>query len=503
MGKRIRASWILGVLIGLFLVNGWMEIKEFIFQPRTDYEGFKARLDQTLPVLMKKYRIPGAALAVIRKGKADLVKGYGWADVKVKRAVDGDTLFQVASNSKTVTVWGVMKLVETGKLELDAPVEKYLTRWKLPPSKYNNHGVTIRRILSHTAGLSQSSYAGYPPESQLPTLEQSLSGQAKGGRELHLLREPGEKYQYSGGGYTLIQLLTEEVTGQSFTEYMTLNVLKPLEMENSTFEWSGKLRDKTAKGYGVRGEELPNYLFTETAAAGLFTNASDLARFVAANLKVIAVKDGMEGAAASMPISLKSLALMYTPIKKDYGLGYIIKDLPDHTRLIYHGGANRGWRSQFALLPERGDGLAILTNSEYGESLHQDLVSLWTRWETGFWPGFYLKNVLLRTLVKTVALMLIVMILLTLWSAMKEFREDKRWLIFTKKPSPGARLRLAAGLILPVLVMALWGISFYTGLIYKGWAFASFMPAGFTWVTVAVVFGCLFFFLRGFFPKER
>ena len=130
------------------------------------------------------------------------------------RPVDGDTVFQAASISKTLTAWGVMRLVEQGALELDAPVGRYLTRWQLPPSPYNHDGVTIRRLLSHTAGLSLHGYPGIAPEQPLPTLEESLSGGHPGAEDVRVVSEPGTTYAYSGGGYTLLQLVVEEVTGE-------------------------------------------------------------------------------------------------------------------------------------------------------------------------------------------------------------------------------------------------------------------------------------------------
>ncbi|HEX3045921.1 MAG TPA: serine hydrolase domain-containing protein, partial [Bacillota bacterium] len=415
--------------------------------------------------------------------------------------VDANTVFQVASNSKTVTVWGVMRQVESGKLALNTPVGKYLTRWKLPQTKYDNNGVTLRRLLSHTAGMSQSSYAGYPPGEKLPTLIESLSGQAKGVKELHVIRKPGVKYKYSGGGYTLIQLMLEEVTGKPFSKYMEEEVLTPLGMINSSYEWRPELRAKTSIAYGALGQPLPNYLFTEKAAAGLYTTATDFARFVAANLNTYGAFAG-EDARMSI-ISKRSLELAYTPGDKDYGFGYIIKKLPDNTRLIYHGGTNRGWRSQFALLPGKGDGLVVLTNSEYGANLHSDLLSVFTKWETGYWPKLYYTNLILRILIKTVALLLGLLLLLIIWRIIKEVREGKRFFIFGAK-APGVPVaRLAVGILAPALLISIWWIVFYTGLIYNGWAFASFLPAGFNWLTVLAVCYGIFWFMQSLVMKKR
>lgn len=116
-----------------------------------------------------------------------------------------------------------MKLVETGAIDLDEPVSRYLSRWQLPETECDNEGVTMRRLLSHTVGLSLHGYPGFHPDEPLPTLEESLSGATDGAGAVYLVREPGSEWEYSGGGYTLAQLIIEEITGQPFAEYMSLH----------------------------------------------------------------------------------------------------------------------------------------------------------------------------------------------------------------------------------------------------------------------------------------
>lgn len=132
---------------------------------------FVKTVDSTLPTLMKDYFVPGVAIAIIQNGQVVTYKLYGYANLDKKIPVDGKTGFNIGSISKTVAAWGVMRLVEQGKISLDEPVEKYLTRWHLPKTEFNNKGVTIRRLLSHTAGLSLHGYPGWGPEDQLPSVE--------------------------------------------------------------------------------------------------------------------------------------------------------------------------------------------------------------------------------------------------------------------------------------------------------------------------------------------
>jgi CubicO group peptidase (beta-lactamase class C family) len=324
--------------------------------------------DRLIPQLMERYKVPGVAVSLVQ-GDAVWSKGYGLADQAQGIPVTDDTVFQVASISKAVTSWGVMKLVEKGQLDLDAPVEQYLTRWHLPPSSFDASGVTIRRLLSHSAGLSTNNYYGLPPDQALPSLEESLS-RISGG--VQIVMEPGTQYNYAGGGFTLLQLIIEEVTGETFAAYMQREVLDPLGMSHSSFEWRKDLRPATAVGYTQSGSPYPNFLFTEQAAAGLHSTAEDLARFVAAE---------MPGPNGEFPgrgvLAPETLDLMFEPLfplqmGAAQGLGQSILTIPDGSKVIQHWGGSRGWRGYIAANPKWGMGFVILTNSDNGESLNQD-----------------------------------------------------------------------------------------------------------------------------------
>jgi CubicO group peptidase (beta-lactamase class C family) len=336
-------------------------------------------VESTVVRAMKQYQVPGVAVATIAGGAVVWTHGYGMADQEAKVAVDDTTIFQAASISKSVAAWGALSLVEDRALDLDTPIERYLHRWHLPPSPYSRAGVTPRRLLSHTAGLSVGGYPGYPPGTRLPTLEESLSG-ASGAGEVKLIQAPGTTLLYSGGGYTLLQLAMEEITGQPFATFMRATVLRPLGMTSSAFEWLPEFRSRTAVPYGAGGQRLPNYLFTEQAAAGLYTTVGDLARFVAASL------DGGPGLAEGRGVLTPAyLELAQTPAPATfapegaYGLGHEIGELTNGTVVVGHSGANRGWLTLWLAIPERRKGLVVLTNSDNGALLVRDVLCDWTQ----------------------------------------------------------------------------------------------------------------------------
>jgi len=277
----------------------------------------------------------------------------------------------VGSISKSVAAWGVMRLVETGRMDLDAPVESYPTRWHLPPSEFDSAGVTIGRLLSHTAGIN-SQDNGPVTTRPLPTLEESMNGGSGmpgdrlGSDDVRITAAPGSGFTYSNGGYSLLQLAVEEVVGESFATYMQREVLAPLGMTRSSFTESAALAAVTATGYtGAPPRAVPAYAFTEQAAGGLYTSATDVARFVAAGMtgpggeprgRGILTPTGVE--ALFRPMSILDGNGMPT------SLAYELETLSDGTQSAAHGGKNTGWLSQFITIPGRAEGLVVLTNSD-------------------------------------------------------------------------------------------------------------------------------------------
>jgi len=200
----LLAGWAAIVFFGT--LEGWWKKP---LARRGDTEG----LMKAAIAFVNKSNAGNTVLALLERGS---VQGHHAASVGVP--VEMETLFQVASLSKWISAWGVMALAEDGKINLDAPVSTYLKRWALPKSEYDTDRVTARRLLSHTAGLTDGlGYAGFPPGTPVQTLEESLAHTADvspgASGVVRVGIEPGSKWEYSGGGYALLQLLVEEVSG--------------------------------------------------------------------------------------------------------------------------------------------------------------------------------------------------------------------------------------------------------------------------------------------------
>ncbi len=326
---------------------------------------FQDDFSEKILELKGKYKVPGVAVALIEEGEIVFLEGFGYRDRDRKKPVTPDTVFQVASISKPVAAIGALKLVEDGKWGLEDPIEKYLDRWNLPQSDYGHEGITLERLLSHTAGLGPSGYIGYCPDEEQPDLIAALEGTGRGSRGVTIRGEPGDGFQYSGGGYTVMEMALEDLTGQDFGLFIQENVLSPLGMENSTFNWEEAQSRELALPYSVYQGELPNYLFTERAAASLYSTARDLAVFLQYGLEIF------QGKASP------GLGEMFKPVDEGYGLGWQIISLPEGKTLAGHGGSNRGWKANMSLILEDGAGIVILTNSDRGMPFYRDLTNYW------------------------------------------------------------------------------------------------------------------------------
>lgn len=221
------------------------------------------------------------AIALVKNG--DIKSAFYYSK---GNPVDEKTLFQMASVSKWVTAWGIFKLVEQNKLSLDEPISTYLTRWKLPKSDFDNEKVTVRNLLSHTAGLTDGlGYDGFDSNQAIQSIEESLHKAADAEPYVSGITkvgiEPNTEFRYSGGGYTLLQLVIEEVSGITFQEYMTKYVFQPLKMKHSTFELNAT--SNLAQSYKMDGTLDKHYRYTALSAASLYTCIEDLTLFLQAN----------------------------------------------------------------------------------------------------------------------------------------------------------------------------------------------------------------------------
>ncbi|WP_346985951.1 serine hydrolase domain-containing protein [Chryseobacterium sp. POE27] len=324
-----------------------------------------------------KNNVPGVAVAVIRDGKVAWIQSIGYADLASKKPVTSETIFNIGSISKLISAWGFMQLTEKDLIKLDDPVDQYLTRWHLPESEFDRLKVTLRRILSHTAGLSVHGYGGSDQGIPLLSLEESLNGKTKrNGETVHLISEPGTKWDYSGGGYTLAQLLLEERTNQSFATYMKNSIFLPLGMKNTNYEWTVEMMATSATAYDENGNPIKNRIFTEKAAAGLQTTIQDLAHF--AELSITPNSHQLNKVLKPGTIKLMETPVLPSSNEGESGLGYRFMNY-EGFRTIGHTGENVGWSAALFLDLPTKSGIIVLCNGSNGDRVWFPIYQSWLK----------------------------------------------------------------------------------------------------------------------------
>ncbi|HEY2894397.1 MAG TPA: serine hydrolase domain-containing protein [Pirellulales bacterium] len=326
-----------------------------------------AEIESVVAPLMKKHKVPGLSIAVVNNYQLDWTAGFGRRATALDEQVDPHTLFQAASISKPVTALAALKLVQDGKLNLDDDVNQKLTAWHVPASALlDDRPITLRKLLSHTAGLSVHGFPGYELGKPLPTILQVLAGEKPANTEAVVVQfKPGYMYSYSGGGFSVVQLLLTEVTHQPFAAFMHEQVLNPLGMNESTFDLplSKEKASLTAYGYRANGDVVAgNYhVYPEMAAAGLWTTPADLCQVLIEVAKSAAKGQGKL-------VSQATAKEMLTVQKGSYALGLAVEGEGDG-RSFSHGGGNDGFRCHLIGFPSTGRGVAIMTNSDSGGAI--------------------------------------------------------------------------------------------------------------------------------------
>lgn len=324
---------------------------------------------------MKHYHVPGVSIAVIDHRAIAWARGYGVASIEKMDAVTPATLFQAASISKPVTSAAALTLVEAGKLPLDSDINGLLKSWKLPASPVaEGEPVTLRRLLSHTAGITIHGFAGYAAGESRPTLLQVLDGQPPANSSpIRLFLKPGTAWRYSGGGYCIVQQLLLDTVGGDFPALVRDRVLTPAGMTDSTFAQPlpAELAARAATGYDTAGRPIPGgaHIYPELAAAGLWTTPTDLARFA------LALEHSLTGEAGPKILSRTMAETMISvPLAgSDYGLGIGVKGTGDRLQLS-HNGANDGFRALLVAYPKVGRGAVIMTNGDNGGTVAYEIV---------------------------------------------------------------------------------------------------------------------------------
>jgi CubicO group peptidase (beta-lactamase class C family) len=332
--------------------------------PPVPLSASEAPLQLNLEKLMQLYKCPGLSVAVIDNFKIAWAKGYGVTEAGSNTPVTVHTLFQAGSISKPVAATGTLSLVEQGKLSLDENVNEKLKSWQVPDNEFTkDQKVTLRRIMSHSAGLTVHGFPGYAVGAPIPTLVQIFNGEPPANTApIRVDFVPGTQSRYSGGGVTIEQQLVMDVTGKPFPQFMRETVLDKIGMADSTYEQPLPPARATsaATATDAGGTPIPGkwHIYPEMAAAGLWTTATDLAKFA---IEIALSKQGK----ANHVLSEGTTREMLKPQIEQVGLGFFLSSHKNPEE-FGHDGADEGFQAVLIMFADSGRGVAIMANSDNG-----------------------------------------------------------------------------------------------------------------------------------------
>lgn len=368
--------------LALLLIVGWsvLVVTGALFgwwrQPLTSSDDPRAFFQAAAPLIEAGNRA-NTALILIDNRTVGAEYYSATAD-----AVDSNTVFATASLSKWIAALAVMKLVEQGKLDLDRPVEGYLTRWQFPETAFSSSEVTARRLMSHTAGLTDGlGFGDYRRNEALPSLEEELTApRASTGQPTTPVAigiEPGKEFRYSGGGYLLLELLVEEISGEPFETFVTREILQPLDMSRSGYADLAAIPN-SAKSYDVNGKQVEVVRYASKAATGFTTSAGDMAKLVGALLRPV------EGRG----LTATTLEAMRSPQAEAmgvaiWGLGTVLYAPTQNGGFVFgHDGVNDPAISATVRInPGTGDAIIVLATGS--KNLASQVGAQWVFWQTG------------------------------------------------------------------------------------------------------------------------
>lgn len=345
----VSAGW---SAIGLRQIRG--------LDPGSSDAEIATHMDAVLGHAMQRYSIAGVAAGVIRDGELVWQAREGRSDGEGAPVTDA-TSFNLGSISKPLAVWTVLSLAQDGLIDLDAPLSTYDLPYEPDYGEHAPDAVTVRRLLQHTAGTNQPGYGGWGAHEEQPVDAVDLS---ENFAPLRVAYQPGENRRYSGGGFVLLQMLVETVTGADFDTAARQRVLDPLGMTNSGFDASRLPTVSQAFNYYRQPiEDLRDVALT---AAGGYASGGDIERFLLAHLDggEVLTDDSLEQAFAPTDPN-PHFAMSYSRWATPAGI------------LIGHGGNNSSWNGQIYIQPETGDGYYFLTNATSGAQLDFDLSCAW------------------------------------------------------------------------------------------------------------------------------
>ena len=339
-------------------------------RPQTAFS-VKSAAPKMLSDRMKHYHSPGVSIAVINDFQIEWVQGFGICDLQSQQPVTVDTMFQSGSISKAIFALGVMRLVQEGHLNLDENINRYLTTWQIPATENWQPRITLRQILSHTAGLTTDGFSGYLTSESIPTMPQILNGEPPANSEqVRVNIFPGMQFRYSGGGTTVAQQAVIDLLDKPFPQIMRELVLDRLNLTNSTYEQplSPLWLEQAATGHPWKGIPIAggSHIHPEMAAAGLWTTPTDLAKVGIELMQILSDRSTRNFLTKNTLTSILTPQLDSQKIGDEFaGIGFFCDGCEDSFQ-FGHAGSNEGFTALMRFYPNVGKGVVMMVNSNEG-----------------------------------------------------------------------------------------------------------------------------------------
>jgi CubicO group peptidase (beta-lactamase class C family) len=355
------------LLLVLLLAVGPKDIEDRL-QPPIQVEG-RAPVKFRLVDRMKFHHVPAVSVAVVQNGKLAWAQAWGTLETGGTRATDVNTMFQAASISKSVAALAALHMAQNGNFGLDDDVNTVLKTWKVPAFDFPGK-ITLRELLSHSAGLTVHGFGGYAEGEPVPTVPQILDGvKPANSAPVRVDVAPGTIWRYSGGGYTVMQQMLIDKSGMTFPDLMQRMVLKRIGMQRSAYSQplASEYQENAARGHRGDGSTIKGrwHTYPEMAAAGLWTTPSDLSLYL---VEVWKASRGESSRVIERAMAQEMLRVQ----KGDYGLGLAVEG-EGVGRWFGHGGSNEGFKCDMRLYTESGDGIVVMTNGDNGSALAKEI----------------------------------------------------------------------------------------------------------------------------------
>ncbi len=364
--RRRKTNWArLGcVIISMFLAQS--ALAQTAIPPRRDYQEVASKLQQFIQHEVVDKQLPALSIALVDDQQIVWAQGFGFADPASKTPATADTVYRVGSVSKLFTDIAIMQQVERGKLDMDAPITRYLPEFR-PVNPFNQQPITLRELMSHRAGLLREPPVGHYFDPSEPSLKATVMSLAK----TTLVYPPGERTKYSNGGVATAGYVLERQANRPFVEVARDAVLKPMGLQSSAFELTPEIQSKLAKAfiqtYDGRTIHAPIFQLGTIPAGGLYSTVLDLGRFIS----VLLAGGHAEQTQVIEPATLKEMWTPQFPAANDtasFGLGFRLSSL-DGQRLVGHGGAVYGFATELEALPDAKLGVVVITTLDSSNSV--------------------------------------------------------------------------------------------------------------------------------------